>query len=93
MLQNKLQQIPLYPLLFDVHYQSVLWGGNGFETYLNRKIPADQAPAGEAWEIFIQNVTQELLAGYIAGSVGNPKDFIITYSTTHNFSLQVKQYE
>ena len=41
----------------------------------------------------IQNVTQELLAGYIAGSVGNPKDFIITYSTTHNFSLQVKQYE
>lgn len=51
MLQNKLQQIPLYPLLFDVHYQSVLWGGNGFETYLNRKIPADQAPAGEAWEI------------------------------------------
>ena len=42
---------------------------------------------------FIQNVTQELLAGYIAGSVGKPKDFIITYSTTHNFSLQVKQYE
>ena len=36
---------------------------------------------------------EELLAGYIAGSVGNPKDFIITYSTTHNFSLQVKQYE
>lgn len=42
MLQNKLQQIPLYPLLFDVHYQSVLWGGNGFETYLNRKIPVNE---------------------------------------------------
>ena len=42
---------------------------------------------------FIKNITDELLAGYIAGSVGNPKNFIITYSTTHDFSLQVKQYE
>ena len=46
----------------------------------------------ENYGIF-ENITQELLAGYIAGSIGNPKDFIITYSTTHNFSLQVKQYE
>ena len=46
----------------------------------------------ENYGIF-KNITQELIPGYIAGSTGNPKNFTITYSTTHNFSLQVKQYE
>ena len=41
----------LYPLLFEVHYKSVLWGGDCFEQILGREIPASLMPSGEAWEI------------------------------------------
>ena len=56
-------------------------GSNGWDFHWNPEYP------------FIKNVCDELLPGYIAGSVGNPKDYTITYSMTHDYNLQVRQYE
>ncbi|MBO5959377.1 MAG: mannose-6-phosphate isomerase, partial [Lentisphaeria bacterium] len=65
---NKNERAPLYPLLFDVYYKNVIWGGNGFETYLNRSIPAHSAPAGEAWEICDRpEVSSRVMNGALSG--------------------------
>ena len=40
-----------------------------------------------------QNITRELIPGWIAGARGNPKPFTITLSTSTSYGLSVKQYE
>ena len=40
-----------------------------------------------------QNITRELIPGWIAGARGNPNPFTITFSTSASYGLSVKQYE
>ena len=40
-----------------------------------------------------QNITRELIPGWIAGAIGNPAPFTISFSTTEVYGLSVKQYE
>ena len=40
-----------------------------------------------------ENITRELIPGWIAGARGNPANFTITYSTSVFYELTVKQYE
>jgi len=40
-----------------------------------------------------QNVTRELIPGWIAGAVGNPANFTISYSTSASYLLSARQYE
>lgn len=39
-----------------------------------------------------ENITQELIPGAIAGSIGNPADYDITYEFWGNYYISVKQY-
>ena len=39
-----------------------------------------------------ENITQELIPGAIAGSIGNPADYGITYEFWGNYYISVKQY-
>ena len=40
-----------------------------------------------------QNITRELIPGWIAGATGNPANFTISYSTSTTYLLSARQYE
>jgi len=40
-----------------------------------------------------QNITRELIPGWIAGATGNPANFTISYSTSTSYLLSARQYE
>jgi len=40
-----------------------------------------------------QNVTRELIPGWIAGAIGNPANFTTSYSTSTTYLLSTRQYE
>jgi len=59
----------LYPLLFEPVYKSVFWGGNKLRTLLNRPLPPDTPPIGEAWDICDRpNVSSTVINGPLAGT-------------------------
>ncbi len=41
----------LYPMLFESFYKSIFWGGNRLTSCMNRKLPEDAGPIGEAWDL------------------------------------------
>ena len=41
----------LYPLLFESMYRRTSWGGVKLANVLNRELPAEEGPFGEAWDI------------------------------------------
>ncbi len=40
---------PLYPLLFENNFRTVVWGGNKLKPM--KGVPADNEPVGESWEV------------------------------------------
>ncbi len=41
--------LPLYPLLFEDNFHTVIWGGNRLKPM--KQLPADDEPIGESWEV------------------------------------------
>ena len=63
-----LEKDALYPLLFEPAYKSVFWGGSKLRTVLNRDLPEDAPPIGEAWDICDRpNVSSTVVNGPLAG--------------------------
>ena len=51
MATQQMEREELYPLLFEPFYKEVLWGGTKLSSVLNRELPLDAGPIGEAWDI------------------------------------------
>ena len=59
----------LYPLLFEPMYRRTSWGGGKLAGVLNRELPAEDGPFGEAWDICDREGASSAIAnGPLAGT-------------------------
>jgi len=58
----------LYPLLFEPMYRQTSWGGGKLAGVLNRELPAEEGPFGEAWDICDREGAESVISnGPLAG--------------------------
>ena len=58
----------LYPLLFEPMYRRTSWGGVKLANVLNRELPAEEGPFGEAWDICDREGAESVISnGPLAG--------------------------
>ena len=68
MTKQQIERGDLYPLLFEPVFKKVLWGGTKLSSVLNRKVPAESEPIGEAWDICDRpELESSILNGPLAG--------------------------
>lgn len=68
MVRQQIEHGDLYPMLFEPVYKAVLWGGTKMSQVLNRNVPVDSGPIGEAWDICDRpGVESAVINGPLAG--------------------------
>ena len=69
MSRNFIPENELYPLKFTPVYRTRVWGGEQLQSVLHRRLPENEGPIGESWELADRtDVNSVVTEGPLAGS-------------------------